>query len=161
MVQVRIVDRPAFTMVGKKIWIEGTDSGQFGRFWQRCHENGLLQQLGAIGQQPGAQTGGMSIGVSCVERDPSIRNFFFMVAVECPAGIQTQDIEQYTVLPAKWAVFQNAGDMPGALVDAEMFAFMQWLPSSGYRHAMAPEMEVYLPMPDTGETLVEFWLPIS
>jgi AraC family transcriptional regulator len=32
---------------------------------------------------------------------------------------------------------------------------MEWLPTSGYEHALAPEMEVYL----SGDAC-EFWLPI-
>jgi AraC family transcriptional regulator len=34
---------------------------------------------------------------------------------------------------------------------------MEWLPNSGYEHALAPEMEVY---PSQGEEYCEFWLPI-
>jgi len=33
--------------------------------------------------------------------------------------------------------------VPESIVQAEMFAFMEWLPQSGYEHALAPEMEVY------------------
>ena len=45
------------------------------------------------------------------------------------------------------------------IVTAEKFAFMEWLPNSGYEHALAPEMEVY--PASNGETYQEFWLPIK
>ncbi len=48
--------------------------------------------------------------------------------------------------------------MPEALIDAEMYAFTQWLPASAYRHANAPELEVY---PARDGNPVEFWLPIA
>jgi AraC family transcriptional regulator len=41
-----------------------------------------------------------------------------------------------------------------------MQAFMHWLPTSGFRHASAPELEVYPPDDAAGGVLVEFWLPI-
>jgi AraC family transcriptional regulator len=160
MVAIRLEERPAFTVVGKKTRIEGTDSGQFGRFWQQCEEDGTLQQLSAIGTQPGRQTGGMFIGVSCVEADPAIRNFFFLVSAECPEPCQADGLERYTVPAAKWAVFRNCGSMPDALVEAEMTAFLTWLPESRYRHANAPELEVYLPCDGEAGTVCEFWLPV-
>ena len=45
-----------------------------------------------------------------------------------------------------------------SLVSAEMYAFMEWLPKSGYIHAFAPELEVYLA---NEKDSVEFWLPIT
>ena len=44
-----------------------------------------------------------------------------------------------------------------ALIRAEMEAFMNWLPSSGYIHDNRPEIEVY---PEGTGVYVEFWLPI-
>ena len=46
-------------------------------------------------------------------------------------------------------------------MEAEIYAFTQWLPASGFSHALAPEMEVYLPTRENGdEGGCEFWLPI-
>jgi DNA gyrase inhibitor GyrI len=64
-------------------------------------------------------------------------------------------------------IYQSAGQLshydccvqvPEAIVQAEMFAFMEWLPNSGFEHAQAPEMEVY---PNQGDEYCEFWLPIQ
>lgn len=33
MVEVRIEKKPGFKIVGRKIWISGTDNELFGRFW--------------------------------------------------------------------------------------------------------------------------------
>lgn len=161
MVTVELVERPAFRVIGRRTWISGTDNSQFGSFWQQCGEDGLLHTLGSVGEQPGRQTGGMVIGVSCVEKDPSVRQFHFIVSVECPAGGSDLGVEEYTVPAAQWAVFRNRGGMPDALVEAEMFAFMQWLPQSGFQHAAAPEMEVYPAAQSGEEPPVEFWLPVK
>ena len=162
----RIVTRPAFEIIGPKTWIEGPDNEQFGRFWQDCRASGLLQTVQSIqqasGKPSGPQTGGAVIGVSRVEADPAQRAFFYMIAVEMPehglpSGIMEASLERYTVPAATWAVFECLGPVPDALVASEMYAFMEWLPASGYQHALAPEMEVY---PATEEAYCEFWLPI-
>ena len=53
--------------------------------------------------------------------------------------------------------------MPEAIVEAEIYAFTQWLPTSGFVHANAPEMEVYPPgsRGDSDDNYCEFWLPIA
>jgi AraC family transcriptional regulator len=163
MDQPRLISRPSFEITGKKTWISGQDNEIFGRFWQKCREEGLIDVFqGLTGMQPGAQTGGLTLGVSCVEADPANRSFYYFIAVEVPAGTAAEGLDQHRVPAAEWAVFEACGKMPDALVAAEMFAFMEWLPSSPYEHAAAPEMEVYPPQPknETGDVLVQFWLPV-
>ena len=159
MVHFRILKRPAFEVIGKKTWIGGQDNDLFGRFWQESHRNGLvitLQQLNA--NQPGPQTDGMALGISRVEQDPSKREFYYMIAVEKPENCPSLDEMETCRVPAtQWAVFECHGKIPESIVQAEMFAFMEWLPTSGYEHALAPEMEVY---PGTNEEYCEFWLPV-
>jgi predicted transcriptional regulator YdeE len=41
----RIVERPAFEVIGKKTWISGPGNAQFGRSWQACQSEGLLDTL--------------------------------------------------------------------------------------------------------------------
>ena len=60
-----------------------------------------------------------------------------------PAGDLPAGLERYEVPAARWAVFECRGKVPDSIVASEMYAFMDWLPDSGYRHALAPEMEVY------------------
>ncbi len=162
----RIVSRPAFEIIGPKTWIGGQENEQFGRFWERCRANGSLDTVQCIQQSSGwpagPQTGGAVLGVSRVEADPFRRAFFYMIAVETPLnglppGVAVKGMERFTIPATQWAVFECHGQMPDALVAAEMFAFLEWLPASGYQHALAPEMEVYLP---TSEMYCEFWLPI-
>jgi AraC family transcriptional regulator len=161
---MKIVSRPAFEVVGKKVWISGQDNAQFGRFWEQCNADGLFESLEKLtGFQAGPQTGGATLGVSCVEKDPARRDFFYMLAVEKPAGCPETGLETHPVPATQWAVFESRGRMPDALVSAEIYAFSQWLPRSGFTHALAPEMEVYPPDNNlgNGEVLCEFWLPIQ
>jgi AraC family transcriptional regulator len=165
VIKVRIEEKPAFQIIGRKTWIGGTDDeATFGRFWERCKQDGLLFVLDAIrgGRKPGPLTNGIYLGVSRVEKDPSNRSFFFYVGIESGTKPAEHRLEEVHVPASKWAVFENQGPMPQALVAAEMYAFTEWLPSSSYVHAKVPEMEVYPPGDaPQGSTPVEFWLPIA
>lgn len=136
--------------VRQKTWISGQDNSLFGRFWDACHADGTVENLKESAAP--CVTKAPIIGVSCVEKDPSNRAFDFLIAAE---GAQAEHLESYRVPACTWAIFRNRGTLPMALVDAEMYAFTQWLPKSGYVHAFAPELEVY---PEDGS--VEFWLPV-
>ncbi len=162
---VRMVSLPAFTVLGRKTWISGQDNALFGRFRQQSQAGGLLDRLQRIRQQADmSTTGGTLLGISQVEADPSKRAFYYMIAVEPALGFSTdspdaQDLEPYIVPAAQWAVFDCTGPLPDALAAVEMYAFLEWLPASGFRHAPAPEMEVY--PPEQGEQTCAFWLPVE
>jgi AraC family transcriptional regulator len=159
MINFHILERPAFEITGKKTWISGQDNSIFGKFWEDCRAEGLFKTFETLtGFQPGAQTRGMTLGVSCVEADPTQRSFYYFIAVEKPAQGDTAGLECHQVPAATWAVFECHGKVPEALVESEIFAFAEWLPSSGYVHANAPEMEVY---PSEEDDYLEFWLPIT
>ena len=163
MINFRIIERPAFEVIGKQTWIAGTDdSAAFGRFWELCGSDGTLSLLeGANGFQPGPQTAGRTLGLSRVEKDPANRAFYYMIAIEKPASCPPdllEGMETYRVPTTQWAAFECHGKVPESIVQAEMYAFMEWLPNSGYEHALAPEMEVY---PNQGDEFCEFWLPIQ
>ena len=158
MVEVRIEEKPAFDALGRKVFITGQDNEQFGRFWEESRQNGLLEQLRALNDnRPGPVTGSTTFGISCVEKNPDNRAFDFYIATE--AGERMDEmLERHPVPACKWAIFANHGELAQALIEAEMYAFLQWLPASGYKHALAPELEVY---PAHDNTLVEYWLPIT
>ena len=172
MINVKIVDKPAFEVMGKKTWISGQDNELFGRFWVQCEQERLFERFERLGgNRPGQQTGSSMLGISRVEADPTNRAFYYMIAIEAPGGgapgtgapeTGAEDLERYCVPASRWAVFECVGKVPEAIVKSEMVAFMEWLPASEYEHARAPEMEVYFPGNDgaSDESYCEFWLPI-
>ncbi len=168
MVAFRLVEKPAFTVIGKKTWISGQDNSLFARFWDECRQAGVFDVLGRMGgMSAGAQTGSTLLGVSCVADDPARRSFYYLIGIEKPdalddATLSQSGLEAITVPASTWAVFECHGKIPDSIVNAEMFAFMQWLPASGYEHAAAPEMEVYFYTsdPTVDDSYCEFWLPV-
>ena len=162
MVEFHLIERPSFTVIGKQTWIGGQDNDLFGRFWQECQANGLLAEFARLrAGRRGLQTDSLTLGISRVEQNPAKREFFYMIAIEKPSACPPElleGMETYQVPAAQWAVFECRGKVPESIVQAEMFAFIEWLPCSGYEHALAPEMEVY---PNQGDEYCEFWLPIQ
>lgn len=162
MVPFRIIERPAFEVIGKKTWISGQDNELFGVFWERCRAEGLFGIFEQISRfQPGAHTKGVTLGISQVEKDPAERAFYYMIAIEKPVDGTLTDLEIYQVPAATWAVFECRGKIPDSIVEAEIFAFTQWLPTSGFVHAAAPEMEVYPAGGNAQDYVCEFWLPVK
>lgn len=160
---VHLVDRPAFQIWGRKTWISGQDNALFARFWELCRADGLLDDFQRLrGNFLGAVTGSFLLGVSCVEEDPAVRTFDYWIAIEAPTGEVPGGLSARQVPACTWAVFACRGPVPHALVAAEMYAFREWLPVSGFIHAQAPEMEVYPPDDNRGgESYCEFWLPVA
>lgn len=167
MMRVRLTSLPAFEIIGRKVWIAGQDNDLFGRFWEQSRADGYLEQLRCLqseaGITAGPRTGGAVLGVSRVEINPVQRAFYYMIAIETPPGISASLpdplMERFTVPAAQWAVFECHGSLPEALVTSEMYAFLEWLPGSGFQHALAPEMEVYPPY--ASGNYCEFWLPLD
>lgn len=157
----QIIARPGFDVIGEKTWISGQDNAQFGQFWEQCRQEGLFQTFARIDGKPGRQTRSCVLGISQVEQDPSNRAFHYMIAIE-KSGKETAGLKTYYVPPAHWAVFACTGKVPESIAQAERRAFEEWLPASGYRHAPAPEMEVYFHGDDgtRDDSYCEFWLPI-
>lgn len=82
-----------------------------------------------------------------------------MTEEPCPEGF-----EEMTIPACTWAIFEAVGSMrpvPNALQDITKRIFSEWLPNSGYKHAMAPEIEYY-PVGDMTDPKYkcEVWVPI-
>jgi len=173
---VKIIHRPAFTVVGTKTWISGQDNEQFSRFWKECHERGIVKQLQHMmresGNESGPQTGSTLLGLSRIENDHSNRAFYYMIAIEARgnaaqgrertgsdlADSSFHGLEFFSIPQGLWAVFPCRGSVPESIMNAEIYAFTEWLPQSEYRHAGTVEMEVYPASSD--EQYCEFWLQI-
>ncbi len=69
--------------------------------------------------------------------------------------------EPFEALPmpaATWAVFPGKG--PASAIQAlEKRVVLEWLPTSGYEYADAPDVEVYL-NPDPQDASFEVWIPV-
>lgn len=82
-----------------------------------------------------------------------------MTEEPCPEGF-----EEITIPACTWAIFEAIGVMrplPNSLQEIWGRIYSEWLPNSGYQHAMVPEIEYY-PVGDMMDPKYkcEVWIPI-
>ena len=74
----------------------------------------------------------------------------------CPQEFQALNVPACT-----WAIFETTGPMPGAIQELFTRIFSEWLPTSGYEHAPAPEIEWYSDGDTSSATYKSaVWVPI-
>ncbi|BBI34291.1 GyrI-like domain-containing protein [Cohnella abietis] len=161
MVTVRIENKREFKIYGRKIWVE-QDNAMFSQFWEKCRQEGLVELFhNNHNNLAETVTNSYCIGVSRVEKNPLNISFWFYVATESGHALKGWDLEGFTVPASTWAIFENYGETAEALIEAEMYAFGEWLPNSLYVHAYVPEIEAYPPRKSDKGNCCEFWLPIN
>nr|WP_312890833.1 effector binding domain-containing protein [Clostridium thailandense] len=69
--------------------------------------------------------------------------FNYMIGVEEIKDNLPEGYVSAIIPAATWAVFESVGALPEAIQDLTRRIFTEWLPSTGYQHDCAPELEVY------------------
>ena len=92
------------------------------------------------------------LGVSACDGG-AFSGYYIAAATQAPAP---EDMAEYHVPAGTWAVFPCRGPMPQAMQDLQRRIISEWLPSSGYEYAEAPDIEVY----SADNCHNEVWLPI-
>lgn len=71
-----------------------------------------------------------------------------------------EGMEEYVIPPCTWAIFPGCGSMPGSIQELEKRIVTEWLPTSGYEYAEAPDIECYLE-PNPVNAKFEVWVPVQ
>ena len=113
-----------------------------------------------IGHVPG-QVGKVSYGVCC--NADGAGNFEYIAGVEVATfdDVPTE-FSRIRIPPQRYAVFAHREHI--SLMRATVYTIWnKWLPTSGYKHADAPDFERYDERfdPRTGSGVVEVWVPIG
>lgn len=157
MVSITIENKPEFNIIGLKTWISGSDNDLFGDFWKKCHTEGEIEFIRKFSTKyENSVTKSEILGFSRTDEDPTVRSFYFYIAVETQENENQGKFELVKVKPYRWAIFSNQGKDIDALMECEMYAWKEWLPNNGiYIHDNGPEMEVYFQ-----DNRIEYWIPI-
>jgi len=152
----KIVDKGSFIVVGKQrriTMVDGENFKQVPKFWNDCMKDGSYQQI--------ASNAG-KLGVLGICKDFGKDEFNYMIGVEEIKDNLPKGYVSATIPTATWAVFESIGALPEAIQDLTRRIFTEWLPSTGYQHDCAPELEVH-PVGDTSSTdyRCEIWIPIK
>ena len=148
----RIENREVIRVVGKKIPLKATLEENFKitpEFWAQSAMDGTIEKLAAMMDTDIYGLMGVSV---CTKKDEW--EYYIAVATTKPAG----EFEELIVPKCTWAVFYDEGPVI-KMQELETRIVTEWLPTSGYEYANAPEIELYL-NPDPEQAKYEIWLPI-
>ena len=117
--------------------------------WGKAAGDGTIQKLaGMMDSQP--------VGLLGVSACNDEEEWKYFIAV---ASSQKDDaFEEYIVQASTWAVFPGSGTNQ-SVQEREQRIVTEWLPTSGYEYANAPDIEVYL-NPDPQNAQYEVWIPV-
>lgn len=120
------------------------------KMWQSAAVDGTIQELaGLMNSNPKGL-----LGVSACNNEEEWKYF---IAVS--STVETQKFEDYRIPAATWAIFSGSGTNR-TIQELEKRIITEWLPTSGYEYANAPDIEVYL-TPDPQNAQYEVWIPIT
>jgi AraC family transcriptional regulator len=154
----KIVDKESFEVVGKQTritMVDGENFKQVPKFWDDCQKDGSRQWICSKAGKLGV------LGV-CKDFGMNKDEFNYMIAVEKIKETLPKGYISATIPAATWAVFEAIGPLPEAIQDITRRIFTEWMPSTGYQHDCAPEIEVY-PEGDihSPDYRCEVWIPIK
>lgn len=153
----RILKKEEMRIIGFKKWFSTENDGhltEIPQMWDSVSEERmqkiteLSNQNGVVGLCADMYNGGFDYWIGCISDE------------KCPA-----DLDTITIPPSSWAVFEVVGSMrpvPNAMQEIWKRIYSEWLPYSGYEHAMLPEIECY----PAGDMMAdnyrsEIWIPIK
>ena len=148
--EYRIEEQASFRVVGFAMRETMTLEDCFEKvpgFWGQTA--GELPRLAAL--MDGSGPMGI-LGVSACDGG-AFSGYYIAAATQAPAP---EDMAEYHVPAGTWAVFPCRGPMPQAMQDLQRRIVGEWLPSSGYEYAEAPDIEIY----SADNHHNEVWLPI-
>ncbi|MGO4747513.1 helix-turn-helix domain-containing protein [Streptomyces sp. 2MCAF27] len=157
----RVVDRPAFSVVGFKARVPLVHVGPNQALidFIRGIEPGALERLEKLSDlEP------QGIVAVCDDLDPSRAEG---TELDYYHGVITSAVappEGAAVLPVQaggWAVFTASGPMPEAIQYLWRDVFTEWFPSNPYRSRPGPEILRTRLSPDKAEADAELWLPVE
>lgn len=149
----RIETKEAFRIIGICSPLQREIENNFTtvpKMWQDAVVNGTIQKLAGIMD---SLPKGL-LGVSVCRDDEEWKYFIAVSSTKA-----SDEFEEYMIPKATWAIFSGKGTNQ-SIQELEQRIITEWLPTSGYEYANAPDIEVYL-NPDPQDAEYEVWIPIT
>lgn len=156
MFEVRIEDKPAFAVIGRKAWISTHTPDGFGNLFREAHASGLIERLMAYNDgMVGTETNAAFLGVAVTANG----QMDYYIAAEVTMDAEPGELERIIVPASRWAVLESKGVSLEELSALENYGYGDWLLKSGYQLTDAPQMNAFLS--DGEREYTELWLPIT
>lgn len=152
--EYRIEQKEAFRIVGLSAPLKENLEENFQvvpQLWAKAAQEGVVPKLAAMMDTPIKGVLGVS---ACMGKD-----WYYYIAAASTLPLADTGFVEYTIPACTWAVFPGTGSMPGSIQTLEQRIVTEWLPTSGYEYADAPDVELYL-TPDPQNATFEVWVPV-
>lgn len=153
----KIEKKEAFRIVGAKATFNMDIEESMAKvpvFWQEVIQKGKIPDIMAC-MDPKGPAG--LLGVSICGRG-ELFDYYVAVKSDFP---ETDGLESYLIPETTWAVFECIGPMPEAMQTLQKRIVTEWLPTSGWEYADAPDIEVYFEGDQKALNYrSEVWMPI-
>jgi len=149
----RIETKEAFRIVGVSAPLHREIEKNFmivPRMWENAVANGTMHKL--AGRMDTSVRG--LLGVSACNDSEEWKYFIAVASTK-----EKEEFDEYIIPASTWAVFPGSGTNQ-SVQELERRIVMEWLPTSGYEYADAPDIEVYL-NPDPQNAQYEVWIPVT
>lgn len=161
---MKIIKKDAFEVFGIERIFKNNKLNNIPKFWEECHKNGSYNKLLLdSGETESNDNESCIISAICGYRQTDRNTIPYMI---CAKKTEKSKATGYIIIeiPAsEWAVFRSPEDCadPASHISVLMRqAYKDWLPTSGYDLAKAPDMELYFGK--NGKcTAVEVWIPVK
>ncbi len=150
----RIEKKEAFRIIGISEPLETELEKNFEivpKMWATAAMNGTIPKLAIMMDTPLIGMLGIS---SCNEAN----NWRYYIGVASTKSIDST-LEEFIVPAGTWAIFCGEGHAQ-SIQALEQRIVTEWLPTSGYEYADAPDIEVYINA-DPENSKYEVWIPVS
>ena len=150
----RIEKKPPFRVVGVRKAVSNDAEEGFEAvpvFWQQS-----APQIPMLASMIDGDPKGL-LGVSTCNEVENEQNYYY-IAVASGAAVP-EGMHELTVPAETWAIFPGKGSA-GDIQVLQQRIVSEWLPTSGYEWANAPDIEVYLNS-DPVDMEFEVWLPVE
>lgn len=157
----RIETKPAFRIVGVKEHYTMHYEESFLRvpnFWLKAAESGNIPKIASLINETPYGLLGVSVGTG----DKNFDYYDFDYYIAAPSNLPLPDgLTEYMIPEGTWAIFTCIGKLPETLQEMQKRAVTEWLPTSGYEYANAPDIEVYYEGNQQADDYkCEIWLPV-
>ena len=152
----RIEKKEAFRIVGARKFFELNIDENFKevpQFWNEVFQNGQFAEISKLSNQD-------PLGILGVSTCMNGKDFDYYIATATDAPVP-ENMYEFIVPETTWAIFECIGPMPNAIQDLQKRIITDWLPTSGYEYADAPDIELYHEGDISSSNYkCEVWLPI-
>ena len=157
----RIEEKEVFEVFGIERVFGNNEVALVPDFWTALRENGEYERLYKAAGAKRDESGRHCINAVCGYNEVEGDKFPYMICALKKPDSDTSGFKIAQIPKATWAVFRSKKvDYMGSAMK-ELFdrAYQEWLPSSGYEWAPAPDMEIYYTT-DDGKYFEECWIPV-